>query len=184
MKKIFLYLLLATFSLQIQAQDTATLPEDPFTPTMQNSEFKFGYFSYKAVFEASSNYIIAQQKLNDLRAKYDSEMKRVEEEFNAKYEDFLDGQKDFAPTILQKRQAELQELMEKNMAFKQEAKRLLKQAEDESYKPLREKIAHAILSVGKNKGFAFILNTDNNTVPYINVAMGEDVTADITAAMQ
>lgn len=184
MKKLFLYLLLATISLQNQAQDLETIPEAPFTTTVQTPEFRFGYFSYQAVFEASPDYVIAQQNLDDLRAKYDKEMKRVEEEFNAKYEDFLDGQKDFAPTILQKRQAELQELMEKNMAFKQEAKRLLKQAENEAYKPLKEKLAHAILTVGKKKGLAFILNTDNNAVPYINAAVGEDVTADITAAIR
>ncbi|MGI6242706.1 MAG: OmpH family outer membrane protein [Prevotella sp.] len=184
MKKVFLYLLLATISLQIQAQDMATSPQDPFTPVEQVPELRFGYFSYKAVFEASPDYIIAQQNIEDLRAKYDSEMKRVEEEFNKKYEDFLEGQNDFAPSILQKRQAELQEMMEKNMAFKQEAKRLLKQAEHESFKSLREKIAHAILSVGKEKGLAFIINTDNNAVPYINVTMGEDVTGAIAAAIK
>ncbi len=50
-------------------------------------------------------------------------MKRATDEFNLKYEAFLDGLKDFAPAIRMKRQAELQELMEKNMAFKQEAAR-------------------------------------------------------------
>ena len=37
--------------------------------------------------------------------------------------------RDFAPSILQKRQAELQEMMEKNVAFKNESKRLLAQAD-------------------------------------------------------
>lgn len=31
--------------------------------------------------------------------------------------------------------------------------------------------------MGKEKGFAFILNTDNNAAPYLNAEMGEDITA-------
>ncbi len=72
-------------------------------------------------------------------AKYDEETKRVETEFNSKYEEFLDGQRSYAKTILEKRQAELRELMEKNIAFKAEAARLLKQAEDDAYAPLKGK---------------------------------------------
>ena len=29
----------------------------------------------------------------------------------------------------------------------------------------------------KQKGFAFIINTDNNAAPYLNEEMGEDITA-------
>ena len=82
-------------------------------------------------------YAIARTNLQDLRNKYDAETKRVEEEFNRKYEEFLEGQSDFAPTILQKRQTELQELLKKNVAFKAEIAKLLKQAEKEAYAPLR-----------------------------------------------
>lgn len=69
-------------------------------------------------------YAIAKHNMDELREKYDAETKRVETEFNAKYEEFLDGQRTYAKTILEKRQAELRELMEKNIAFKAEATRL------------------------------------------------------------
>lgn len=58
-------------------------------------------------------YAIAKHNMDELREKYDAETKRVETEFNAKYEEFLDGQRTYAKTILEKRQAELRELMEK-----------------------------------------------------------------------
>ena len=57
-----------------------------------------------------------------------------------KGEEFLDGQRTYAKTILEKRQAELRELMEKNIAFKAEATRLLQQAENDAYAPLKAKI--------------------------------------------
>ena len=130
------------------------------------------------------DYVIAQRNIDDLRTKYVNEMKRVEQEFNQKYEMFLDGQRDFAPSIRHKRQAELQELMEKNMAFKEEAKRLLKEAEGNIYKPLRDKLAAALQRVAKEKGLAFILNTDNDAVPFIDPTTGFNVQADVNAALQ
>ena len=77
---------------------------------------KYGYLSYQEVLKFMPEYAVAQTKLADLKQKYDNEMKRVEDEFNKKYEQFLEGQKDFAPTILRKRQVELQELIAKNIA--------------------------------------------------------------------
>lgn len=122
-------------------------------------------------------YAIAKHNMDELRSKYDEETKRVENEFNSKYEEFLDGQRSYAKTILEKRQAELRELMEKNIAFKAEANRLLKQAEDEAFAPLKAKVNEEARKIGKEKGFAFILNTDNNAAPYLNAEMGEDITA-------
>lgn len=138
-------------------------------------QLRFGYFSYQEVFKSMAGYSIAMKHIDDLKKQYDAEMKRVEEEFNKKYEEFLDGQKDFAPSIREKRQAELQEMMEKNIAFKQEARRLIRQAEEEAMAPLKERLSSALNALGKEKGYAFIINTDNNTLPFVNELMGEDI---------
>jgi outer membrane protein len=62
------------------------------------------------------------------------------------------------------------------MAFKQESERLLAKAEEEALAPLRAKLDNAIKSLGSEKDFIVILNTDNNAAPYINPVLGEDVT--------
>ena len=46
------------------------------------------------------DYAVAQQKLSDLRAQYNAELQRVEQDFNTKYEEFLEGQREFPETIL------------------------------------------------------------------------------------
>ena len=153
-------------------------------PLLAGAQVKFGYFSYENAFTSMPEYAIAQANLKDLSAKYDAETKRVEEEFNRKYEEFLDGQSDFAPTILQKRQTELQELFHKNVAFKAEAAKLLKQAEAEAYAPLREKISKVLAKIGAEHGFAFILNTDGDACPYIDPEMGEDVSEMVREALR
>ncbi len=153
-------------------------------PLMASAQMKFGYFSYEEAFKSMPEYALAQANLNDLKSKYDAETKRVEEEFNRKYEEFLDGQSDFAPTILQKRQTELQELLKKNVAFKAESAKLLKKAETDSFAPLREKLANVVEKIGAERGLAFILNTDGDACPYINPEMGEDLSQLIKEALR
>ena len=124
MKKNLLFLALALVALSASAQQNQTPAEQPAAIVAQPA-LRFGYFSFEQVFHTMPGYAIAKHNMDELRAKYDEETKRVETEFNTKYEEFLDGQRSYAKTILEKRQAELRELMEKNIAFKAEAAKLL-----------------------------------------------------------
>ena len=153
-------------------------------PFMASAQIRFGYFSYDSILRSMPEYQMAQRSIDDLRQKYDSEMKRSEQEFSAKYEEFLDSQRDLVPTILRKRQAEIQDMMDKNIAFKQEAQRLLKQAETDAYVPVRRKLDEAVAKVGMKRGYAFVINTDGDACPYINPELGEDATEPIKAELE
>ena len=148
-----------------------------------NAQTRFGYFSFDNVLKSMPDYVMAQRSIDDLKQKYDAEMKRAEDEFNSKYEEFLDVQKDLLPAILRKRQAELQEMMQKNINFKNESQRLLKQAEADAFAPVKNKLYNALTKVGQAQGYAFILNTDGDACPYVNPEMGEDATELIKEAL-
>ena len=165
MKKLFLLIVLGVLSLTANAQT------------------RFGYFSFDNVLKSMPDYVMAQRSIDDLRQKYDAEMKRAEDEFNSKYEEFLDVQKDLVPAIMRKRQAELQEMMQKNINFKNESQRLLKQAEADAFAPVKNKLYNALTKVGQAQGYAFILNTDGDACPYVNPEMGEDATELIKEAL-
>lgn len=165
MKKLFLLIVLGVLSLTANAQT------------------RFGYFSFDNVLKSMPDYVMAQRSIDDLRQKYDAEMKRAEDEFNSKYEEFLDVQKDLVPAILRKRQAELQKMMQKNINFKNESQRLLKQAEADAFAPVKNKLYNALTKVGQAQGYAFILNTDGDACPYVNPEMGEDATELIKEAL-
>ena len=139
------------------------------------SGIRFGHLSYKQALESMSDYTICQQKMQTLRDQYQAEMKRVEDEFNRKYEDFLDGQREFPKTILRKRQTELQELMSKNIAFKNESLQQLAAAEQEMMEPLKARLSEAIARIATERGYAFVINTDADACPFINPMMGEDI---------
>ena len=82
---------------------------------------KFGYLSIDSVMQVMPEYAQMQYDMKQLAGHYEAEQKRVEDDFNKKYEDFLDGQASYPKTILQKRQNELQEMLDKNIAFKKES---------------------------------------------------------------
>ena len=181
MKKFLLFTLMA-LPLAVQAQNEEVAPV-PATVVAAASAPTFGYLSYSTMLQAMPDYALAHKQYAELEEKYATETKRVEEEFNAKYEEFLDAQRDLVPSILRKRQTEIQEMMEKNVAFKQEAQRLLKQAETDALAPVKLKLNEAVAKVGAQQGYAFILNTDGDACPYINPEMGEDATEAIRAEL-
>lgn len=185
MKKLILFFIAVASMLSANAQTEYSTQEQNAMTIKQDGQqpvIRFGYLSCDSVLHAIPEYNVAMKNLEELKAKYDSEMKRVEDEFNSKYELFLEGQSDFAPSIRQKRQAELQELMEKNRAFKKEAQRLLEQAKQESLATLKKTIQATITRIGQQRGLAFVVNTDGGSMPYLNTIMGEDITEEVIKA--
>ena len=145
--------------------------------------FRFGYLSYKAAIERMAEYAVVQQQMEDLRAQYQAETLRVEDEFNRKYEEFLDGQREFPRTILQKRQTELQELMEKNIKFKEQSRQELEDAERQAMAPLRIRLIELLSTIGRERGYAFVYDTDTKALPFINPVQGEDISQMVNARL-
>ena len=166
-----LILICALIALNAQAQNDST------------QVFRFGYLSYKAAIERMAEYAVVQQQMEDLRAQYQAETLRVEDEFNRKYEEFLDGQHEFPRTILQKRQTELQELMEKNIKFKEQSRQELEDAERQAMAPLRIRIIELLSTIGRERGYAFVYDTDTKALPFINPAQGEDISQMVNARL-
>ena len=166
-----LILICALIALNAQAQNDST------------QVFRFGYLSYKAAIERMAEYAVVQQQMEDLRAQYQAETLRVEDEFNRKYEEFLDGQHEFPRTILQKRQTELQELMEKNIKFKEQSRQELEDAERQAMAPLRIRLIELLSTIGRERGYAFVYDTDTKALPFINPAQGEDISQMVNARL-
>ena len=77
---------------------------------------------------------------------------------------------------MQKRQAELQALMDNGVAFRLKSQQLVAQAEEELMQEARKRLNNTLLEVGVEFGFSYILNTDGDSCPYINPVAGVDVT--------
>ena len=70
-------------------------------------------------------------------------------------------------------------MMERNIAFKHQSQQLLAQAEAEQRQALLQLLGAALKTIGQERGYAFILNTDANATPWLNPAMGDDITDDV-----
>ena len=171
MKKVIVMMAMVLVGLTAYAQNGVTA-------------MKFGYLSYDSVKQSMKEYAEMQQQVAAMRSAYEAEMQRVENDFNKKYEEFLDGQQSFPKNILQKRQSELQEMLDKNIAFKNESLRLLNETEAQLMESVNLMVKICVQQVGQKHGYAFILNTDANAVPWLNPEMGEDVTEEVKALLQ
>lgn len=141
-----------------------------------SAQVQVGFISYGQVLKEMPEYAKAQQDLAVLKVKYEAEAVKGEEEFQRKFVDFLQGQKEFPKAIMQKRQAELQALMDNGVAFRMKSQELIAQAEKDLMQEAQKRLNRALLEVGVELGYGFILNTDGNNCPYINPVVGVDVT--------
>ena len=71
------------------------------------------------------------------------------------------------------RENEFQELAQKLAYMRQD---FSDEAREQALAPLKQRLADALVEVGGEQALAFILNTDQNVAPWINTAMGVDVT--------
>ncbi len=183
MRRIFLFLL-SFLPIALLAQNAVpmaqvvpanTLPVATTAPDSVAPLIRFGYLSYDAALKTMFDYAEAQDSVKVRRDAYEKEMQRVEEEFNQKYESFLEGQREFPRTILLKRQNELQDLMKRNVEFKAEALRELQDFETMYMKPVKDRLNAALTEIAKEQKLALIINTDANACPFIDPQLGVDI---------
>ena len=190
MKKLFSVVLLSlTFSYgfaqdadPVPVQDEAHTTLDhpvPAAPVIVNQTLKFGYLSYEQVLVAMDGYDHAQKTIAGLRQAYEQELARSEEVFSKQFAEYVDGLKNFPDNIRLKRQKELQQTMEQSLEFKKEAKALLEKKEAEVIGTLRNRLNAVISEIGTERGYAFVLNTDNNAYPFVNGGVGDDITSEV-----
>ena len=144
---------------------------------------KFGYLNYAEVLKAIPQYAEAEANLAKLQGQYDAEIQRSEDEFTRKYAEFLQEQKDFPQNIMVKRHKELQELMEKSIAFKHEIQTTLETARDKMLEPLTAELNDAISRVALKYNLDYVVNTEEKCYLFINPSGGMDITNDVKAEL-
>lgn len=166
MKQILLSLMLM-LSLCANAQSDSIPTSTP--------QLCIGYLSYDAALKSMPRYTVVQDSLNRVREAYQKEIERVEKEFNQKYEDFLEGQRNFPRTILLKRQNELQEMMQRNIDFKTKARKELQQVEQDAMQSLCKRLNKVLATVAAEYNLTLIVNTDSNACPFIEPRSSMDI---------
>ena len=73
--------------------------------------------------------------------------------------------------------------MNNNIAFKNKSIEQLAKEEAAAYAPLYDQLNEVLAAIGQERGYAFILDTDVKALPFINPAMGEDISQVVKDAL-
>lgn len=183
-KRIILFLCVSLSVIAAKAQDsTAVGAQQQMEQAASRPAVKFGYISYTEVLQMMPEYKKALADIDTVKAAYNKEVETSEAELNRRFIEYVEGQKTFPENILLKRQKEIQLLIEQSVEFKQEAQQLVKNAEKDIMEPVYDRLNEALAKVGKDRDYAFIINTDNNSCPFVNPAQGEDATNAVLAVL-
>lgn len=163
LKKIALVLLLA-------------LPMGVFAQNL-----KFGHINAQEIVSAMPEFAKAQSDIEALDKQLTSELQRTQEEFNKKYQEFQQAiAKDSLPAnIAERRQKELQDMMQRQEQFQQEAQQQMQKAQNDAMVPIYKKLDDAIKAVGAAEGVIYIFDLARTPVAYVNESQSVNLTAKV-----
>lgn len=162
MKRIFLLtILLALCASAVPAQQAA----------------RYGLVARTALIEAQPEYAEARSALATLRHQYAQEAEYNEQNFKRQFAEYLEGQKDFPRNIMLKRQRDLQEELEKGLAFRSASDSLLRAAEAELFAPVAERVDSAIRAVALERGLEAVFDSGDKACLFVHPSLAEDITA-------
>lgn len=145
-------------------------------PQQRPRSFVMGQINSNLILPRMPQYLAMQESLKALKAQYEAEAKKSENDFQRKFEEFMQGQKDFPKTILDKRQNELQIMLETNAEFRIKAQQLLAEAESSMLADVKAELQEAVAIVAQQKGVSIVYDLDDGSVPYIVQGLAADLT--------
>ena len=140
---------------------------------------KFAHFRSMDIILVMPEYAKAQTDIQAMQKTYEDEIKRTSDEFNKKFAEFQQEQKNLPQNILERRQKELQDLNDKGLQFQQDAQQQLQKAYADMMEPIYKKLEDTVKEVGKVGAYTFIFDLNRTDIPYINEAESKDITNDI-----
>lgn len=168
--------------IRAQAEDAAQPDTTATRPSQQSAQqrpraFVMGQINSNLILPRMPQYLAMQESLKALKEQYEAEAKQSENDFQRKFEEFMQGQKEFPKTIWEKRQNELQIMLDTNAEFRIKAQKLLAEAEKAMLADVKAELAEAIAVVAQQKGVSIVYDLDDGSVPYIVPGLAADLTA-------
>lgn len=140
------------------------LPMGVFAQTL-----KFGHMNSTEIIPSMPEYTKAVNDLNALEKKYTEELQRTQEEFTKKYQEFQQAMADgtLPQNIAERRQKELQDMMQRQEQFQQDAQQGMQKAEGELMAPVYQKLNKAIETVGAAEQVVYVFDLARTPIPYV-----------------
>jgi outer membrane protein len=139
-----------------------------------NAQTKVAHVDVSEIMGKMPAMLDAQKQLTKLSETYDTDYKKMVEEYQAKLKKYEAESATVTEAINQERSKEVQDMQKRIVDFRDNAQKELQAKESEIVKPIMEKVRGSIQKVGKSKGFQYVL--DGST---LLLADGTNITADV-----
>lgn len=139
-----------------------------------NAQAKTAHVDVNEIMSKMPAMLDAQKQLETLSKTYDSDYKKMADEFQSKLKKYDAEAATVTEAINEERQKEVQDMQKRIQDFGQNAQKELQQKQEDITKPIYEKVRASIQKVGKAKGFQYVL--DGTT---LLLADGPNLTADV-----
>ena len=125
---------------------------------------KFGHINAQEIITVMPEFTKAQ---NDIQT--------LEKQLTAELQDSL------PPNIAERRQKELQDMMQRQEQFQQDAQQQMAKAQNDAMAPIYQKLDNAIKAVGAAEGVIYIFDLARTSIPYVNESQSINLTSKVKA---
>ncbi|MBR4147212.1 MAG: OmpH family outer membrane protein [Bacteroidales bacterium] len=143
---------------------------------------KIAHVNTTEVMNAMPDKAKAEKSLENYYNELQEQLKVMYNEYTGKLQDYQSNAETMSNLVKQSKEKELVDLESRITAFQANAENEFEAKRAELLQPLLEKIQNAINSVGKEKGYTYILDVATGTTVYIG-GDAVDVTKDVKAKL-
>ncbi|GAF05163.1 OmpH family outer membrane protein [Saccharicrinis fermentans] len=137
-----------------------------FSSSAIAQELKFGHVNIQKLVTELPEKQAADKKLQSEAQKLEENLKVMNEELEAKYNDYMEKRDTLPELIVATKEKEIQELQQRLQNFKMLAQQNLQTQEQQMLQPIIEKVQKAIDEVGAENGFIYIFDVSSRVVIY------------------
>lgn len=144
---------------------------------------KFAHFNSAEIIPAMKEYTTAQEEIEKLASQYEDDLKRMQDEFNKKLEDYQKNGANLLDNVKQRREAELADLQQRIQQSYQDNQQELTKVQNEKLQAIQELVMAAIKKVGEAGGYVYIVDTSAGVIPFVSTTLSTDVTPEVKKAL-
>jgi len=147
-------------------------------------DLKFGYVNRAEIFQSMPETVSATKKIEDLAKNYESELTKIQEEYQKKGSDFVATRDSLPEAIRARRMTEIQDLETRLNSFYQDSQKDIQKQQQELIVPINDKLSKVVKAVGQENGFVYIFDISINAgLMYWSTEKCTDVTNMVRAKL-
>ncbi len=144
---------------------------------------KIGHVNSVELLAAMPEKKVADTTLQKFKKSLDDQLKTMQAELQGKYQGYLQKKDSLSEPVRALKEQELQDLNQRIQDFQQTAQESYEKKLQELYTPISKKAKDAVIAVGKEKGYAYVLDASegglviyasdsDNIMPLVKAKLG------------